>query len=292
MNLGRGRDATLSRRERRNTVKLNVNGKVHEVDAPAGHAAALGAARPARPDRHQVRLRHGAVRRLHGAPRRRARVRSCVMPVVGGRGTRGHHDRRPRRRDGSIRCSAPGSRRTSCSAATASRARSWRRRRCSKAEPKPTDADIDAALSGNICRCGTYQRIRAAVHRAAEARGGRQGVSAARADSIARAVPEDRPLGGWRSIALLRRPAAAGSSPQAAAAAAEAAARPNAFLRIGAGRARVTVLLAHSEMGQGIWTDAGDADRRGARRCDWSKVPRRARARGAGLRPHRRSACR
>jgi isoquinoline 1-oxidoreductase alpha subunit len=34
--------------------------------------------------------------------------------------------------------------------------------------PDPTDADIDAALSGNICRCGTYQRIRAAVHRAAE----------------------------------------------------------------------------------------------------------------------------
>ena len=31
----------------------------------------------------------------------------------------------------------------------------------------PTDADIDAAMSGNICRCGTYQRIRAAVHRAA-----------------------------------------------------------------------------------------------------------------------------
>jgi isoquinoline 1-oxidoreductase alpha subunit len=32
----------------------------------------------------------------------------------------------------------------------------------------PSDADIDAALSGNICRCGTYQRIRAAVHRAAD----------------------------------------------------------------------------------------------------------------------------
>jgi len=36
------------------------------------------------------------------------------------------------------------------------------------AEPKPSDAAIDAALTGNICRCGTYQRIRAAVHRAAE----------------------------------------------------------------------------------------------------------------------------
>ena len=36
------------------------------------------------------------------------------------------------------------------------------------AKPKPTDADIDAALTGNICRCGTYQRVRAAIHRAAE----------------------------------------------------------------------------------------------------------------------------
>ena len=38
------------------------------------------------------------------------------------------------------------------------------------AKPQPTDQDIDAAMSGNICRCGTYQRIRAAVHRAAELR--------------------------------------------------------------------------------------------------------------------------
>jgi aerobic-type carbon monoxide dehydrogenase small subunit (CoxS/CutS family) len=34
--------------------------------------------------------------------------------------------------------------------------------------PRPTDADIDAAMAGNICRCGTYQRIRAAIHRAAQ----------------------------------------------------------------------------------------------------------------------------
>jgi aerobic-type carbon monoxide dehydrogenase small subunit (CoxS/CutS family) len=34
--------------------------------------------------------------------------------------------------------------------------------------PDPTDADIDAAMNGNLCRCGTYPRIRAAVKRAAE----------------------------------------------------------------------------------------------------------------------------
>jgi isoquinoline 1-oxidoreductase alpha subunit len=33
---------------------------------------------------------------------------------------------------------------------------------------KPTDADIDAGMEGNICRCGTYQRIRAAIHEAAK----------------------------------------------------------------------------------------------------------------------------
>ena len=36
------------------------------------------------------------------------------------------------------------------------------------ANPAPTDAEIDYALSGNICRCGTYGRIRKAIHRAAE----------------------------------------------------------------------------------------------------------------------------
>jgi isoquinoline 1-oxidoreductase subunit alpha len=36
-----------------------------------------------------------------------------------------------------------------------------------KQKPKPTDADIDAAMQGNICRCGTYMRIRKAIHSAA-----------------------------------------------------------------------------------------------------------------------------
>jgi isoquinoline 1-oxidoreductase alpha subunit len=36
--------------------------------------------------------------------------------------------------------------------------------------PHPTDADIDEKMAGNICRCGTYQRIRAAIHEAAKER--------------------------------------------------------------------------------------------------------------------------
>jgi len=35
-------------------------------------------------------------------------------------------------------------------------------------KPRPSDADIDGAMAGNICRCGTYPRIRAAIHEAAK----------------------------------------------------------------------------------------------------------------------------
>ncbi|MGA8044244.1 MAG: (2Fe-2S)-binding protein [Terracidiphilus sp.] len=44
-------------------------------------------------------------------------------------------------------------------------------------KPKPTDADIDLAMSGNLCRCGTYPRIREAIHHAADllsAKGGKR----------------------------------------------------------------------------------------------------------------------
>ena len=37
-----------------------------------------------------------------------------------------------------------------------------------KTKPNPTDEDIDAAMTGNICRCGTYLRIKAAIHQAAK----------------------------------------------------------------------------------------------------------------------------
>jgi aerobic-type carbon monoxide dehydrogenase small subunit (CoxS/CutS family) len=40
---------------------------------------------------------------------------------------------------------------------------------------KPTDADIDAAMSGNLCRCGTYQRVRRAIHVAAGSKSATEG---------------------------------------------------------------------------------------------------------------------
>ena len=42
-----------------------------------------------------------------------------------------------------------------------------------RAVPQPSDGDIDTAMSGNLCRCATYNRIRAAIHSAADAIGAR-----------------------------------------------------------------------------------------------------------------------
>ncbi len=46
-----------------------------------------------------------------------------------------------------------------------------------KSKPKPSDADIDEAMAGNLCRCATYVRIRSGIHRAAAlaASGGKEG---------------------------------------------------------------------------------------------------------------------
>jgi isoquinoline 1-oxidoreductase subunit alpha len=51
--------------------------------------------------------------------------------------------------------------------------------------PKPTDTDIDEAMSGNICRCGTYPRIRRAIHRAAELASGKLAAAKERSEEVA-----------------------------------------------------------------------------------------------------------
>ena len=85
---------------------------------------------------------------LRGEP-----VRSCQTPVSAAADGADHDDRRPVGRRHASACSAPGRSSTCRSAATARPARSCRPRRCSRAKPKPTDADIDPAMNGNICRC-------------------------------------------------------------------------------------------------------------------------------------------
>jgi isoquinoline 1-oxidoreductase alpha subunit len=52
--------------------------------------------------------------------------------------------------------------------------------------PNPSDDEIDAAMSGNLCRCGTYPRIRKAIHRAAELQGtgGAQGAAGGSGEGV------------------------------------------------------------------------------------------------------------
>jgi isoquinoline 1-oxidoreductase subunit alpha len=86
-------------------------------------------------------------------------VRSCLLPV----GSIGGREITTIEGIGETEAGARFRRRgwasKSCNAATASRARSC--------PPEPKDSDIDAAMAGNICRCGTYVRIRAAIKQAA-----------------------------------------------------------------------------------------------------------------------------
>jgi isoquinoline 1-oxidoreductase beta subunit len=86
--------------------------------------------------------------------------------------------------------------------------------------PDPTDADIDRAMSGNLCRCGTYERIRQAIHRAAEMKA--KGMNKGKRSQQHAAPP----------TALFAL---------------------NPFIRIGAD-GRVVIMVNKSEMGQGVYT--------------------------------------
>lgn len=147
-------------------MKLVVNGQPHEVDAPAdmpllwvlrdlvgltGTKFGCGMAQCGACTVH-----------LDGAP-----IRSCVTPAVAAEGKSittieglsrdgTHPVQRAWREADVVQCGYCQSGQIMAAAALL------------QSNPKPSDADIDAAMSGNLCRCGTYQRIRLAVHRAAE----------------------------------------------------------------------------------------------------------------------------
>ena len=95
-------------------------------------------------------------------------VRSCLLPVSS-IGNRADHDHRRRRRhaERAQRSRRRGSTSKSSSAAIASPGQIMSAAALLADNPHPDDADIDAAMAGNICRCGTYVRIRDAIKRAA-----------------------------------------------------------------------------------------------------------------------------
>jgi isoquinoline 1-oxidoreductase subunit alpha len=147
-------------------VKLNVNGKVHEVSAPpdmpllwvlrdllglTGTKYGCGIAQCGACTVH-----------VDGQP-----VRSCVMPVAAVQGKSittiesiaadpvGRAVQNAWRQLDVVQCGYCQSGQIMSAVALL------------RANRKPTDADIDAAMSGNVCRCATYVRIRAAIHVAA-----------------------------------------------------------------------------------------------------------------------------
>jgi isoquinoline 1-oxidoreductase alpha subunit len=151
-------------------MKLNVNGTDHEIDAPPDMPLlwALRDLLGLTGTKYGCGIAQCGACTVHldGAP-----LRACVTPVsavgarkvttIEGLSSDGSHPvQRAWAEMDVVQCGycQPGQI-MSCAALLAAKA-------------KPTDADIDAALSGNICRCGTYQRIRAAAHRAAELGGG------------------------------------------------------------------------------------------------------------------------
>jgi isoquinoline 1-oxidoreductase subunit alpha len=126
----------------------------------------MGAARCAWHDRHEVWVWHGALWCLHGAA-----TRSCITPVdsVGksaittieaiGKTSAGAKIQRAWLDLEVVQCGyCQSGQIMSASALLAS-------------NPRPTDSDIDDAMSGNICRCGTYVRIREAIKQAAQSSG-------------------------------------------------------------------------------------------------------------------------
>ena len=154
--------------------------------------------------------------------------------------------------------------------------------------PKPTDAQIDDAMTGNICRCGTYPRIKKAIHRAAEL----QAASAKPSSASADPVPIYRRCAGRRcGMSAITNPldrrsflktglAGAtglvigfylpGKREVLAAAAPDAPQVMNAFIQITPDD-KVTILINKSEMGQGVETSLAmlAAEELG---CDWKRI--------------------
>ena len=144
---------------------LNVNGKSMTVDVAADMPAAVGVARRAQPEGHEVRLRHRAVRRLHGAPARRA---GAVVPDAGVRrgGGADQDDRRALgRRLASAAARVDGNRRAAVRLLPGGADHVGRG--APRAQAEGHRRGHRSGDERNICRCATYLRIRQAIHRAA-----------------------------------------------------------------------------------------------------------------------------
>ena len=157
---------------------------------------------------------------------------------------------------------------------------------------KPTDRDIDLAMNGNICRCATYVRIRAAIHDAAAHAGG---LSHDRHSDIklSRRVAAQGRRPASSSACICRRCARAqsGAAQAFAPTPARRAFAPNAFVRIGTDDT-VTVLSQAYRVRPGTVHRPRDAGRRGARRRLVADARRARAGRSPSSTRTSRSACR
>ena len=148
-------------------TKLNINGKTVEVDVDPRDALVVGAARHARaspaPSSAAAWRCAAPARSISAAsryvPARRRSAQSAINPITTIEGL--SKDRSHPVQQAWIELDVPQC--GYCQSGQIMSASALLAR-----QPRPSDADIDAAMAGNICRCGTYQRIRAAIHRAAE----------------------------------------------------------------------------------------------------------------------------
>jgi isoquinoline 1-oxidoreductase alpha subunit len=145
-------------------IKLTVNNTAYEVDVPAGDASPVG-----HPRRSTTGTKYGCGIAQCGACTVHidgAAVRSCITSVgdvagavttIEGLSANGDHPIQAAWSKHNVpQCGY-------CQSGQMMNAAAF-----IKENPHPTDADIDSAMSGNICRCGTYGRIRAAIKEAAE----------------------------------------------------------------------------------------------------------------------------
>ena len=247
-------------------LTLDINGKKVRNRRRARYAAAVGAARSPGHDRQQVRLRQGAVRRLHRAYRRQ-RHPQLRAAGVGGGGDEDHDHRRRRQVAGRQSRAGRMGRRRRAAVRLLPVGPDDERTALLTTNKKPTDADIDAAMSGNICRCATYVRIRSAIKRAAGSAGLRRHdhERSTEKDTLNQASRRDVLKGAGALTVAFWLPRARARAKRRRDGDRQATLEPNAFVRIGADDT-VTVLSKHVEMGQGVYTGLATHRRRRTRR--------------------------
>ena len=95
-------------------------------------------------------------------------IRSCITPVASVAGKRSRRSKRSARLRAARRSSKPGLNVEVVQCGYCQSGQIMSAAALIESNPNPSDAEIDAAMSGNICRCGTYPRIRAAIKQASQ----------------------------------------------------------------------------------------------------------------------------